>query len=51
MNTSLIAAVKTPEVRLMGGMLISVLLSNILEYVTGVSDSFQLNLCAQEKPN
>ena len=52
MNTSLIEAVKTPVVRLIAGMLMSVAtLSNILEYVTGVSASFQLNRCAQEKPN
>ena len=52
MDTSLIEAVKTPVLRLMAGMLMSVAtLSNILEYVTGVSASFQLNRCAQEKPN
>ena len=52
MDTSLIEAVKTPELRLIAGMLMSVAtLSNILEYVTGVSASFQLNRCAQEKPN
>ena len=51
MNTFLLEAVKTPVVRLMAGMSKFVLLSNSLEYVTGVSASFQLNLCAQEKPN
>ena len=52
MDISLMEAVKTPVLRLMVWMLVSVAtLSNILEYVTGVSASFQLNLCAQEKPN
>ena len=51
MSTSLIEAAKTPVVRFMAGILVSMLLSISLEYVTGVSGSFQLNLCAQEKPN